>query len=114
MTSKIFPARFLFNGCPVVSEYSELVLAIPAEMVIQSFFADFAPYAGFRILPPEHDNFAVKNISLFRRRKPQIVWLAHILLLGKQSRHPARGERRREDKAKRRALTLRCEHPPLD
>ena len=37
-----------------------------------------------------------------------------IHLLGKQSRHPARGKRRREDEAQRRARTLRGEYPPLD
>lgn len=38
----------------------------------------------------------------------------HIHLLGKQSRHPARGKRHWEDQAQRRVLTLRGKHSPLD
>jgi len=71
---KIFAARDFFDGLPVGSECFQLVLAIPAEMIVQGLFADFTTYAAFSVLAPKGDDFAIKDTSLLRRRKFQMLW----------------------------------------
>src|ERR1700674_2407867 len=68
---KIFAARDFFDGLPVGSECFQLALAIPPEMIVQGLFADFTTYAAFSVLAPKGDDFAIKDISLLRRRKFQ-------------------------------------------
>jgi hypothetical protein len=99
---KIFATRFLLDGRPVSFEYRQLVLAVSPKMVIQSLSADLATDPPFSVPSPEHDDAAIKNISLFRRRKPEIALLGHVHLLREQPRHPARRKRCRENQTQRR------------
>ena len=86
---EIFPPSFLFDARSVASEYSELVLAIPVEVVVQSFPADMATYPSFSVLPPEHDNIPTRIILLVRSGKLQSMPVTHVEPLRKQSRHPS-------------------------
>jgi len=71
--SKIFAARCLLAGRPLGPEYLQLFFAVSPKMVIQGLSADFATHARFSVLSPEHDDAAIENIILVRRRKPEIT-----------------------------------------
>jgi len=71
--NEIFAAGLLLNDMPVRSEDFQFVVVIPMEVVVESFPADCAPYAGIAVLPPKHDCLAVKIVVLIWRRELQIV-----------------------------------------
>lgn|SRR4030095_1140312 len=82
--------REFFDLSPIGHEYFDFVLAVSAEMIVQSFLADFAANPLFSVLPPKHYDFTIENKSRLRGRKIQFSSHDRTHPFGKQSWHPAR------------------------
>ncbi len=69
IASEIFASCDLFNGGTIFAEYFELVPVVPVKMIVQSLFADDAPYSLIPVETPEY-NYVPTGVIQFSTWQP--------------------------------------------